>query len=114
LASQDIDLSIASVPDIMGHSFFLQSITLYSKSPFSLEKNPDYDQRLEAMVAELDPTKHRQMAQDLDRYVHDEALSLFTYQRIRTYGVSKKIKFTPCITGLLDFRTAECSQKSRQ
>jgi peptide/nickel transport system substrate-binding protein len=101
LASKDMDIGIAGLPDGMGHSTFLQSIMLYSKSPFSLQKDPDYDQRLEAVVAELDPVKHEKMARELDRYVHDEALSLFTYQRIRTYGLSRRIRFDPNRNGRL-------------
>jgi len=101
LASRDIDLSLASVPDVMGHIAFLQSIGLYSRSPFSLQKNSDYDRRLEGVIMELDPGKHEKAAQELDRYVYDQALSLFTYQRIRTYGVSRRIKFIPNVTGRL-------------
>jgi peptide/nickel transport system substrate-binding protein len=101
LASKDMDIGIAALPDGMGHIIFLQSIYLYSRSPFSLEKDPVYDRRLEAVVAELDPVKHEQMAQELDRYVHDEALSLFTYQRIRTYGVARDINFVASLTGRL-------------
>lgn len=103
MASKDFDLGIAALPDVMGHIFFLQSIMIYSKSPFSIHRDPDYDRLLESMVVELDPVKHEEAAKSLDRYVHDQALSLFTYQRIRTYGVSKKIQFIPHMTGNLNF-----------
>jgi hypothetical protein len=53
----------------------------------------------------LDPAEHLRLAKELDRYVHDQALSLFTYQRIRTYGLSSRVEFVPSITGSLDLRS---------
>jgi peptide/nickel transport system substrate-binding protein len=99
MASKDIDIGISAFPDVLGHIFFIQSIMLYSKSPFSLHHNQEYDHLLEALVTEMDPGKHEQRAKRLDRLVHEQALSLFTYQRIRTYGVSRKCKFVPSVTG---------------
>jgi peptide/nickel transport system substrate-binding protein len=105
LASKKYDLGIAELPDALNHISFVQSIALYSKSPFSLLDDPDYDKRLEALIATLDPAEHLRLAKELDRYVHDQALSLFTYQRIRTYGLSSRVEFVPSITGSLDLRS---------
>lgn len=107
LASKNYDLGIPELPDVLNHIFFIQSVILYSKSPFSLFNDPDYDKRLEGLVATLDPAEHLRLAKGLDRYVHEQALSLFTYQRIRTYGVSRRVKFVPYITGRLDFRNVD-------
>ncbi|MDD5657343.1 MAG: ABC transporter substrate-binding protein [Elusimicrobia bacterium] len=101
MSNRDIDMGIAGLPDAMGHSCFLQNIMLYSKSPFSLMKDAEYDRRLEAVMSELDPNRHERMARELDRYVHDQALSLFTYQQVRTCGMSRRIDFTPSSTGRL-------------
>jgi hypothetical protein len=49
----------------------------------------------------------------LDRYVHDQALSLFTYQRIRTYGLSGRVRFVPSITGRLDLRSVDIHEGGR-
>lgn len=94
------DLGFAALPDPMAHSFFIQSLILYSKSPFSLHHNPEYDKRLESMVSELDVKKQDLLGQELDSYIHQEVLCIPTYQRIRTYGVTKRIKFIPYITGI--------------
>jgi peptide/nickel transport system substrate-binding protein len=101
MASKDFDVGISGFPDVMGHVFFVQSIMIYSKSPFSVHRDPDYDRRLEAMVGELDPAAHERLARDLDRYVYDQSLSLFTYQQVRTYGVSRRVDFVPYVTGRL-------------
>lgn len=100
LTGEHWDMFIAGCPDPMAHSYFIQSIYLYGNSPYRVAKNPAYDARLEAMVATLDDAERRRLAEDLDRHVHDEALLLFLYQRIKTYGVRKGIEFVPPITGM--------------
>jgi peptide/nickel transport system substrate-binding protein len=99
--SQEMDMGIAGFPDVMGHVYFPQSILLYSKSPFSLHNDPEYDRRLEGLVATLDPEEHEKLAAELDRYVHEQALAIFMYQLIRTYGVSRAIDFAPSVTSRL-------------
>jgi peptide/nickel transport system substrate-binding protein len=94
------DVFIAGCPDPMAHSYFIQSIYLYGRSPYRVAQNPAYDALLEAMVATLDDERRREMAFELDRYIHDEALLLFLYQRIKTYGVRKGVEFAPSITGM--------------
>lgn len=101
LAAKEVDIGITGFADVMGHMFFPQSILIYSRSPFSLTSDPEYDRRLEAMVAELNAARHERLARELDAYVHEQALSIFTYQQIRTYGVSKRVDFFPTVTGRL-------------
>lgn len=101
------DLVIGGVPDPMAHSFFIQSIYLYSRSPYALHHDPAYDRALEEMVATLEPAEREAKARALDRLVHEQALSLFTYQRIKTYGVSRRLRFQPWVTGMPYFDAAE-------
>jgi len=107
LQKGDWDMGIAALPDPMAHSFFIQSLVLYSRSPFSLHHDPGYDKKMEQMVSELDPEKQDKLGQELDKYIFDEALCLFTFQRIRTYGVSRRLRFRPSITGNNYFETAD-------
>jgi peptide/nickel transport system substrate-binding protein len=105
LKSEPWDLAVAGVPDPMCHSFFIQSILLYSESPFSLmggaaSESVEVDRRLKAMAAALDPREQERLGWDLDRYVHEQALSLFTYQKIKTYGVRRGVAFTPYVSGM--------------
>lgn len=100
LKSENWDLAIAGMPDPMCHTFFIQSILLYSKSPFSLQKDDDFDRRLEKMAQTLDEVKRTELAKALDRYVYDNALSLFTYQSIKTYGIRRRLHFDPYISGM--------------
>lgn len=94
------DWIFAGCPDPIGHSFFVQFIFLSSLSPFSVTGDPGYDARLARMVAATEPARQAQLGRELDRYVYEEALSVFTYQRIKTYGVRNGIRFTPTVTGM--------------
>jgi len=98
--AQRWDIGIAGVPDPMCHSFFVQSILLSSRSPFSLLRDPEFDARLAAMVSTLDAQERERLGRELDRYVHEQALSLFTYQKVKTYGVREGVTFTPYISGM--------------
>ena len=50
---------------------------------------------LENMVSTIDDQKRESLARDLDKYVHDNALGIFTYQRIQTHAAREGLKFTP-------------------
>lgn len=100
LTSERWDVFIAGCPDPMAHSYFIQSIYLYGHSPYRVAKNPSYDALLEGMVSTLDDERRRELAESLDRYMHEEALLLFLYQRVKTYGVGKGVDFVPSITGM--------------
>lgn len=97
------DLVVGGCPDPMVHSYFILSLLLHSSSPYSISNYPEFDRRLEDMVATLDSNDRNRKAKALDRFVYDESLTLFTYQRIKTYGVNNKIKFNPSITGMPHF-----------
>lgn len=101
------DFTFGGCPDPLAHTFFIQSIFLSSRSPYSIMRNPEYDQRLEAMVGTLDPVEQQKSGEELDRYIHEEALSVFTYQRLKTYGVRRGVRFVPWITGMPYFDLSE-------
>lgn len=100
------DVFISNCPDPMAHSYFIQSVFLHGRSPYSLGKNPAYDGMLERMAAALDDQKRRRLAEELDAYMHEESLLLFTYQRIKTCGARTGVDFAPSITGMPYFFSA--------
>jgi peptide/nickel transport system substrate-binding protein len=112
IQSEPWDVTIGALPDPMCHSFFCQSILLYSKSPFSVHKNDEYDQRLGMMIAQLDPVAREKAGRELDAYVHENALSLFTYQKVKTYGLNRKVRFEPYISGMPYFFSADIVEES--
>jgi peptide/nickel transport system substrate-binding protein len=107
IASKPWDILFGGCPDPMVHSFFIQSIILYSKSPYAICQNPAFDQRLEEMMTTLDDVGRAKKARNLDRYMYDNNLGIFTYQRIKTYGVAKNVVFIPPLTGMPHFYNTE-------
>jgi peptide/nickel transport system substrate-binding protein len=109
--SQDIqkgdwDFTFGGCPDPLAHSFFVQSIFLYSHSPFSIMRSPEYDHLLDRMVATLDPGEQQRIGMEVDRYIYEQSLSPFTYQKIRIYGVNRGVEFEPSVTGMPYFDAA--------
>ncbi len=110
--SESWDILFGALPDPMCHSYFIQSITLYSKSPYSLGKVDKFDKLLEDMVVTIDIKEREQKEQAIDKFIYDEALGIFTYQRIKTYGVNLKVDFNPSVTGMPHFFTAKTNEQN--
>lgn len=100
IASRPWDFTFGGCPDPLAHTFFIQFLFLSSLSPYSVTRSPEFDRRLDQMISTLDPDAQQRAGVELDRYVHDQALSVFTYQRLKTYGVSRRIHFVPSVTGM--------------
>ncbi|MEK7858264.1 MAG: ABC transporter substrate-binding protein [Elusimicrobiota bacterium] len=100
IRGQEWDFTFGGCPDPLAHSFFIQFIFLSSLSPYSVQKNPAYDNLLQKMATTLDVKEQDRAAKELDRYIHDEALGVFTYQRVKTYGVRNGVHFVPYVTGM--------------
>lgn len=97
------DFTFGGCPDPLAHSFFIQFIFLSSLSPYSIHRDAAFDALLAKMTSTLDASGQETAGRELDRFVHEEALGVFTYQRMKTFGVNRKIHFIPSITGMPDF-----------
>lgn len=100
IASKKWDMVVGNCSDPMVHSFFIQSIVFYSKSPYALLRDSVYDAKLEAMMMELDPVKRPELGRELDSYIYNQALGLFTYQRLRTYASDRRVHYQPYVSGM--------------
>lgn len=103
LASKRYDMAIGSNPNPMSHAYFTQAIVLYSKSPYCLGGDPKFDLLLEQMVSTVDSEEGGKKAENLDKYIYDNAMSLFMYQHVKLYGANKKLRFAPYISGMSYF-----------
>lgn len=97
------DLAIGDIPNPTAHAFFVQSIVIYSRSPFALGRYPEYDRRLEEVLSTVEPGRQRALLEELDAFIHERALSVFTYQRTKTYGVRRCVRIVPYVTGMPHF-----------
>lgn len=105
IRKKQFDLVVGSAPNPILHPFFTQAIVLYSKSPYSLVRDRKYDAMLENMAQTLDPDEQAKLCRELERYVHEEALSLFTYQRIQTAAMRRGLHFQPYMSGMPYFHS---------
>jgi peptide/nickel transport system substrate-binding protein len=103
---QRYDIGLTSLPNPLAHMFFPLSICFYSRSPFSLMHDADFDGRLEGAVSTTNPQLQEQKFKELNRYVYDQALAIPIYQRIKTYGATRRVFFTPYVTGMPYFSNA--------
>jgi peptide/nickel transport system substrate-binding protein len=99
-AKKTFDIAIGDNPDPMYHSYFNQAIVLYSKSPYCLGGDPAFDSMLEKTVSTLDATEREKLAFQLDSYIYNKALSLFTYQKVRISGIRQGLHFIPYASGM--------------
>ena len=101
------DMFVGSSPDPLGHSWFIQSIVLLSGSPFAWGGDPVFDKRLLDMVSAPGAAESERLARENDRYVYDNAMSVFTYQKNMVHGFDRELLFRPYITGMPYFFAAE-------
>lgn len=98
---------IGSCPDPIAHSYFVQSIVLLSGSPYAWGGDSEYDAMVAEMVAAVNPEESAKLAEEIDRYVYDNAMSVFTYQKNTVYGFDKNLSFLPYVSGMNYFFSAE-------
>ena len=101
------DMAMGSAPDPMCHSYFIQALVLFSGSPYAWGGDAKFDAMLMNMVAAVGPGESEKMAEEIDRYVYDNALSVFTYQKMSVCALTKALSFTPYVSGMPHFFAAE-------
>lgn len=97
------NFGMSTFPSPTAHVSFSQGLLFYSKSHFSLHHDPAFDQAFEKATMVLDPKESELAFKNLERKVQEEALGLFLYRRIKTYGIRRRVKFRPYLTGMPHF-----------
>lgn len=100
MRTEEWDMGISGFPNVYAHIAFPLSILFYSRSPFSLLRSAEFDRKFEEASNTIDSGEQDEKFKDLDRYVYEEALGLFTYQKTDIYGMSRKVHYVPYITGM--------------
>lgn len=102
----DYDLAINLVDNPIYNLAFHAGLFLHSTSPWSLLSHPEFEERFGQALTTVDPSAHRRSLEQLDKYIHDEALMVFTTQRIITAAVSPKVRIPKFgMNGHLDYLT---------
>lgn len=103
---------IGSCPDPIAHAYFVQSIVLLSGSPYAWGGDPVYDGLVAKMLAAVGPGESVKLAEEIDSYVYENAMSIFTYQKNTVYGFDKELSFIPSVSGMNSFYSAEFGGES--
>lgn len=88
----DYDLAINLVDNPIYNLAFHAGLFLHSDSPWALLQDDAFDQKFIHALQSSDRETHRKRLEALDAYIHEEALMLFTTQRIITAAVRKGVE----------------------
>ena len=99
----DYDICVGLSSNPIHHGSFVHSIVLASSSPFSLHRDEEYDQLLRHCLSRFDPADQGDTIRRLDRYVHENVLSLFAIHRRRLTVGRSTFNFTPRACGIHQF-----------
>ena len=87
--SADYDIIINMVDNPIYNLAFHAGLFLQSSSPWSLLESPEFDQKFAHALRVSDSKTHQARLKELDRYIHEQALMLFTTQKIITAAIRK-------------------------
>ncbi|MDE2491723.1 MAG: ABC transporter substrate-binding protein [Elusimicrobia bacterium] len=99
LRRYDINANVA--PDPIGHMGFLASVCFSSASALSAGGLPGFDARYRRMEEARGAASERRRAERLDDWIYRQAPAIFTYQRVRAYGLRRGVAFAPRRDGML-------------
>lgn len=100
----DYDLAINLVDNPIHNLAFHAGLFLHSPSPWALLSDSDFDARYEEALQTVEPVLHRTRLEELDRYIHENALMVFTTQRVITAAVRKRVRIPRfSVNGHLDY-----------
>ncbi len=85
------DMAINLVDNPIFNSAFHIGLFLDSKSPWALLEDSEFDRLYKEALLISDLKLHESAIQKLDKYIHDQAYLIFTYQRIKTVGLRNNI-----------------------
>jgi peptide/nickel transport system substrate-binding protein len=108
----DLDMLARTCPDPLGHVVFIEGMVWYaSSSPWSLLSCPALDQLYWSIVKTINLTDQARLCHSLERMIHEEAFSVFAYQEIKLYAMTKDVDYDPYITGMMNLREASIARR---
>lgn len=105
LKRPDYDLVLYPVDNPLIDISFPGRWGYYSRSPWSLLRDPDYDEMYLWALKAHSFEEHEKKLRELDRFFHQEALSIFTTQRILTVVTHERVTVPVPISGVFDAGT---------
>lgn len=104
LPAWDGDIVIHHYVNPTAHVYFPYQIFIYSKGPYSLTEDREFDELFNTMTATADGNAQLDLSRQLEAMIWRKCLAFSTVQLLRIYGMSRRLAYQPNITGMLDFR----------
>ena len=82
------DLSSDAPPAVLHREFYFSGGALRAGPPI-----PEFEDLMARFVAETDPNRQAELAKEIDRFVYDEALSVFLCAPQALYAVNRQVNF---------------------
>ncbi len=102
LPAFDLDMTARTSPDPIGHVAFEEGVVWYaSDSTWGIVKNQEFDQLYSRVIGAVNLREQTKLCHKLEEMVHENAFSLFAYQEIKLYATTKRVQYTPYISGAL-------------
>ncbi len=106
------DLVVNLVDNPIYHLGFHAGLFLDSRSPWAQFNDPEFNRRLDLAMTQTQPDKVEQSLMALDKYIYDNAMMLFTTQRIMTVVASKNTSVKQFgLSGHLDYKLLSDAQQ---
>lgn len=106
------DIVINLVDNPIYHLGFHAGLFLDSRSPWSQLNDPEFNKRFDESMTTVDENQIETKLKALDAYIHDNALMIFTTQRIMTVVVSNTTSIdTYGLNGHLDYELISHAKK---
>ncbi|MCF6246018.1 MAG: ABC transporter substrate-binding protein [Desulfobacula sp.] len=87
----DVDMAINLVDNPIVNLAFHAGLFLASASPWSLTNDPEFDKRFQDALFKATDQEHVIALEGLDKYIHDQAMMLFTFQPQRVFAMKKEV-----------------------
>ena len=87
----DVDMAINLVDNPIVNLAFHAGLFLASPSPWSLMNDPEFDKQFQEALFKATEKEHISALQELDKYIHDQAMMLFTFQPQRVFAMKKEV-----------------------
>ena len=99
----DMTAWVTSNPTL--NAFFMPMVLFYSQSPYSLMRDPIFDQQFLSYVREESPGLRREKLNKLQARALNEAYGIYIAQRVQIYGLNWDLSIENHPTGMLIGRT---------
>lgn len=108
----DLHMFARTCPDPMAHIIFIEGKVWYaSEAPWSLLNNREFDELYSKIIKTIGLREQTRLCHQLEKMIHEEAFSIFTYQVIKLYAMAHAVEYTPSITGMIYLKETEISEK---